>query len=80
MSHEREKNINDENEIDNDDPSINLSIENDEKYISLSLKYDKLSRDYKNIETKLNNTIQINKDNYTKMEQHYKQIIKEKEN
>ena len=80
MSHEREKNINDENEIDNDDPSINLSIENDEKYISLSLKYDKLSRDYKNIETKLNNTIQINTDNYTKMEQHYKQIIKEKEN
>ena len=80
MSHEREKNINDENEIDNDDPSINLSIENDEKYISLSLKYDKLSRDYKNIETKLNNTIQINKDNYTKMEQHYKQIIREKEN
>jgi methionine-rich copper-binding protein CopC len=80
MSHEREKNINDENEIDNDDPSINLNIENDEKYISLSLKYDKLSRDYKNIETKLNNTIQINKDNFTKMEQHYKQIIKEKEN
>jgi hypothetical protein len=80
MSHEREKNINDENEIDNDDPSINLNIENDEKYISLSLKYDKLSRDYKNIETKLNNTIQINIDNFTKMEQHYKQIIKEKEN
>ena len=80
MSHEREKNINDENEIDNDDPSINLNIENDEKYISLSLKYDKLSRDYKNIETKLNNTIQINKDNFTKMEQHYWQIIKEKEN
>ena len=80
MSHEREKNINDENEIDNDDPSINLNIENDEKYISLSLKYDKLSRDYKNIETKLNNTIQINKDNFTKMEQHYRQIIKEKEN
>ena len=80
MSHEREKKINNEDEINNNDFSKNLSIENDEKYISLSLKYDKLSRDYKNIETKLNNTIKINKDNYSKMEQHYTQIIEEKEN
>ena len=45
----------------------------------MSLKYDRLSRDYNNIKTKLNETIKINKDNYSKMEQHYIEIIKEKE-
>ena len=80
MSHEKENKINNnENEIKNNNISMNLNIENDEKYIALSLKYDKLSRDYKNIEKKLNNTIEINKDNYLKMEQHYTEIIKEKE-
>ena len=68
-------NINDNNK----DFSLNLSVENDEKYISLSLKYDKLSREYKNLETKLNNTIEINKDKNTKLEQHYTDIIKEKD-
>ena len=79
MSHEKQKKLNNENEINNKDFSINLSVENDEKYISLSLKYDKLSRDYKNLETKLNNIVEINKDNYSKMEEHYKELIKEKE-
>ena len=84
MSYKNEKKI--ENKInnikdnDNKDISLNLSIENDEKYISLSLKYDRLSRDYNNIKTKLNDTIKINKDNYSKMEQHYQEIIKEKDN
>ena len=79
MSLEKEKKPKMEEEIDIIDSPINNNIENDEKYISLSLKYDKLSRDYKKIEKKLNNTIEINKDNYTKMEQHYTEIIKEKE-
>ena len=79
MSHEKEKKPKIEEEIDIIDSPINSNIENDEKYISLSLKYDKLSRDYKKIEKKLNNTIEINKDKYTKMEQHYMDIIKEKE-
>ena len=78
---EKSKNTtNNINDNKNNDFSLNLSnIENDEKYISLTLKFDKLSRDYKNIEAKLNNTIEINKDNYTKMEQHYIDIIKEKD-
>jgi hypothetical protein len=78
---EKSKNTtNNINDNKNNDFSLNLSnIENDEKYISLTLKFDKLSRDYKNIEAKLNNTIEINKDNYTKMEQHYINIIKEKD-
>ena len=75
MSHEKDKNYKKE-EIDIIDSPIKNNIENDEKYISLSLKYDKLSRDYNNIEKKLNRTIQINKDNYSKMEQHYTEIIK----
>ena len=86
MSHinkEEEKSKNTKNNINdnkNNDISLILSnIENDEKYISLTLKYDKLSRDYKNIEAKLNNTLEINKDNYTKMEQHYINIIQEKD-
>lgn len=65
--------------IKKNDASLNSNLDNDEKYISLSLKYDKLSRDYKNIQSKLNNTIEINKDKYSKMEEHYTEIIKEKE-
>ena len=84
MSYKNEKKIeniiNNIKDNDNKDISLNLSIENDEKYISLSLKYDRLSRDYNNIKTKLNDTIKINKDNYSKMEQHYQEIIKEKDN
>ena len=80
MSHEKVKKIKNIKEKQYNDISLNLSIENDEKYISLSLKYDKLSRDYKKIETKLDNITKINEDKYLKMEQHYSELIKEKEN
>ena len=83
MSHEKKINIENKEVIKSDikknDNLINLNIDNDEKYISLSLKYDKLSRDYKKIETKLNSITEINKDKYSKMEKHYSDIVKEKE-
>ena len=83
MSHEKKTNIGNKDDIKSDilknDNIINLNTDNDEKYISLSLKYDKLSRDYKKIETKLNSITEINKDKYSKMEKHYTDIVKEKE-
>lgn len=83
MSHEKEQNLknanNPKSDIQKNDNLINLNTDNDEKYISLSLKYDKLSRDYKKIETKLNNMKEISKDKYSKMEKHYSDIVKEKE-
>ena len=56
-----------------------INTENSEKYISLSLKYNKLLSDYKNMETKLNNNNEINKDNFKRMEDNYKNIINDKE-
>ena len=83
MSHEKKPNLENKEDIKSDiqknDHLINLNTDNDEKYISLSLKYDKLSRDYKKMETKLNNITEINKDKYSKMEKHYSDIVKEKE-
>ena len=83
MSHEKKPNLENKEDIKSDikknDNLINLNTDNDEKYISLSLKYDKLSRDYKKIETKLNSITEINKDKYSKMEKHYSDIVKEKE-
>jgi len=64
----------------NNEYLLNTNIESNEKYVSLSLKYDKLLCDYKNLETKLNNNNEINKDNYNKMEENYKNIINDKEN
>lgn len=83
MSHEKKHNLENKEDIKSDiqknDNSINFNTDNDEKYISLSLKYDKLWRDYKKIETKLNNITEVNKDKYSKMEKHYSDIVKEKE-
>ena len=83
MSHQKEPNLENKKDIKSvikkNDNLINLNNDNDEKYISLSLKYDKLSRDYKNLATKLNNITEINKDKYSKMEKHYSDKIKEKE-
>ena len=56
-----------------------INTENSEKYISLSLKYNKLLSDCKNMETKLNNNNEINKDNFKRMEDNYKNIINDKE-
>ena len=66
-------------EVKNDEYLLNTSIENSEKYISLSLKYNKLLCDYKNIEAKLNNNIEISKDSFRRMEENYKNIISDKE-
>ena len=83
MYHVKKPNLENKEDINSDiqknDNLINLNTDNDEKYISLSLKYDKLSRDYKKMETKLNNITEINKDKYSKMEKHYSDIVKEKE-
>jgi len=64
----------------NNEYLLKTNIESNEKYVSLSLKYDKLLCDFKNLETKLNNNNEINKDNYNKMEENYKNIINDKEN
>ena len=66
-------------EVKNDEYLLNTSIENSEKYISLSLNYNKLLCDYKNIEAKLNNNIEISKDSFRRMEENYKNIISDKE-
>ena len=82
MSNEKgNKQKNNKTKIDekNNEPLLNTKIDNIEKYISLSLKYDKLLSDYKNLETKLNNNIEVNKDNFEKMEQYYKNIINDKD-
>ena len=82
MSNEKgNKQKNNKTKIDekNNEPLLNTKIDNNEKYISLSLKYDKLLSDYKNLETKLNNNIEVNKDNFDKMEQYYKNIINDKD-
>ena len=80
MSQEKIKKSKNNKEKQNNELLLTFDIENDENYISLSLKYDKLSRDYKNIENQLNNIIKMNEDKYSKMEQHYSELIKEKEN
>ena len=81
MSNEKGKVINKNiKKEDNNNLLLNINIENNEKYISLSLKYDKLLSDYKNLEKILNNSNEINKDKYDKMEQGYKDLMNEKEN
>ena len=77
MSKERKNKL--KKEVKNDEYLLNTSIENSEKYISLSLKYNKLLCDYKNIEAKLNNNIEISKDSFRRMEENYKNIISDKE-
>ena len=77
MSNERKNKL--KKEVKNDEYLLNTSIENSEKYISLSLNYNKLLCDYKNIEAKLNNNIEISKDSFRRMEENYKNIISDKE-
>jgi len=77
MSKERKNKL--KKEVKNDEYLLNTSIENSEKYISLSLNYNKLLCDYKNIEAKLNNNIEISKDSFRRMEENYKNIISDKE-